>query len=728
MSKKDITFLRVNYLRGPNIWTYRPVIEAWVDIGAFEQLPSNLLPGFNERLIAWLPGLDQHRCGVGEPGGFILRLHEGTWLGHVLEHVTIELQNLAGSKVGFGKARQTAEGSGIYKVAVRTRDERVGRAAIAAARELVLAAVDGTAFDLAKTVTELRELVDRHCLGPSTACIVDAAATRKIPSIRLNDGNLVQLGYGVKQRRIWTAETDRTSAIAEGISRDKDLTKSLLTSCGVPVPEGRTVESPAEAWAAAEDIGLPVAIKPVDGNHGRGVSLELMTQEEVEAAYPIADAEGSGVIVERFIPGDEHRLLVVGNQLVAACRGSSIHIVGDGIATVRTLIDSQLNTDPRRGDAEEFPLETIVLDREPGILLLLQRQKLGPDSIPAAGQKVLIQRTGTYDTDVTDDVHPETARLACLAARVVGLDIAGIDLVVEDVSRPLEAQRGAIVEVNAGPSLLMHLKPAIGQPRPVGEAIARELFPEAEPGRIPVVGITGQRGASQIARLTAWIVQLSGRHVGLACADGLFIDRRCIGQRDPLGFDGAQSILMNRRVDTVVIQGTARGILEDGLPYDRCQVGVVTDLDGVGDLGEYYLSEDEQLFNVLRTQVDVVFTEGAAVLNAADSRLQAMAELCDGSVVFYAEDRSLPIMAEHRAKGGRVVFTRDERIVLAAGDAETLLRRSTVLGSPGCSLVLENVLAAAATAWALGIDPDLIGAGIETYEDSVARTAAAVVS
>lgn len=369
-----------------------------------------------------------------------------------------------------------------------------------------------------------------------------------------------------------------------------------------------------------------------------------------------------------------------------------------------------------------------MLEREPGIQLLLQRQKLGPDAIPAAGQKVLIQRTGTYDTDVTDDVHPETARLACLAARVVGLDIAGIDLVVEDVSRPLEAQRGAIVEVNAGPSLLMHLKPAIGQPRPVGEAIARELFPEAEPGRIPVVGITGQCGASQIARLTAWIVQLSGRHVGLACADGLFIDRRCIGRRDPLGFDGAQSILMNRRVDTVVIQGTARGILEDGLPYDRCQVGVVTDLDGVGDLGEYYLSEDAQLFNVLRTQVDVVFAEGAAVLNAADSRLQAMAELCDGSVVFYAEDRSLTIMAAHRAKGGRVVFTRDERIVLAEGDAEILLRRSTVLGGPGCSLVLENVLAAVATAWALGIDSDLIGAGIETYEDSVARTATTVAS
>jgi len=283
MTEKDIKILRLAYLRGPNIWTYRPVVEALVDIGALEDCPSNTLPGFTERLSAWLPGLAEHRCGVGEPGGFLLRLREGTWPAHIMEHVAIELQNLAGSPVGFGKARET-EQRGIYKLAVRARQEDVGLAAVRAARELVLAAIDDRPYDVKATVKELTAMVDRLCLGPSTAAIADAAAERGIPSIRLTDGNLVQLGYGARQRRIWTAETDRTSAIAESVSRDKDLTKSLLKACGVPIPEGEIVHSPAEAWSAAQDIGLPVVVKPTDGNHGRGVSLDLKTQADGEAA------------------------------------------------------------------------------------------------------------------------------------------------------------------------------------------------------------------------------------------------------------------------------------------------------------------------------------------------------------------------------------------------------------------------------------------------------------
>ncbi len=716
MKKKDLTFLRVSYLRGPNIWTYRPVIEAWVDIGAFEELPSNKLPGFNDRLIALLPGLDAHRCGVGEPGGFILRLRDGTWLGHVLEHVTIELQNLAGSQVGFGKARQTAEDSGIYKVAVRTRNEQVGRAAIAAARELILAAVDDKPYDLPATVANLREMVDSLCLGPSTACIVDAAAERKIPSIRLNEGNLVQLGYGRCQRRIWTAETDRTSAIAEGIAGDKDLTKTLLAAVGVPVPSGRVVTSPEDAWEAAEDIGLPVVVKPTDGNHGRGVSLELTTREQVEAAFPVADAEGSEVIVERYIPGQEHRVLVVGNQVVAAGRGEHLYLTGDGRSTILELIESQLNTDPRRGVEEEFPLETIVLEKDATMLLLLQRQGMNGSSVPAKDQRVLVQRNGNVSIDCTDQVCPEVAAMATLAARTVGLDIAGIDMVAEDISRPLEAQGAAIVEVNAGPSLLMHLKPASGKPRPVGEAIALHLFPEGESGRVPVVGISGRKGTTQVARLVAWIVNFAGAHVGLACAEGVFLDKRRVINRDGTEFDAAESMLMNRRVDTVVMEHRAETILRTGLPYDRCQVGVVTDVTGGAELGEFYLSDDDQVFNVLRTQVDVVLPGGTAVLNAADTRALKMAELCDGSVILYAQSGGLNAIAEHGTKGGRSVYLRDGRIALAAAGEETLMRKIAALEDP--ALDADNVLAAVATTWALGIAPDLIGAGVETYQAS----------
>ena len=381
---ETIEFLRVNYVRGPNIWTYRPIIEAWVDIGALEDRPSNTIPGLYERLLEWLPGLMVHRCGVGEPGGFMSRVRDGTWPAHILEHITIELQNLAGMQTGFGKARQTSV-RGIYKVAVRARDERVSRAALEAGRDLLMAAIENRPHDVHATVKQLQELVDRFCLGPSTACIVGAAAERGIPAIRLNDGNLAQLGHGSRQRRIWTAETDQTSAIAEGIASDKDLTKTLLGACGVPIPEGRVVDSPAEAWQAAEDIGLPVVVKPVDGNHGRGVSIELMTQAEVEAAYPFALRHGSEVMVESYIPGNEHRLLVVGGKLVAAARGESAWVTGDGVSTVHDLVEAQINSDPRRGVTEDAPLGKIRIDDDPSIKQDLQRQGLAPLAIPESG-------------------------------------------------------------------------------------------------------------------------------------------------------------------------------------------------------------------------------------------------------------------------------------------------------------------------------------------------------
>jgi len=499
MKKKEIIFRDIIPLRGPNIWTYRPVLEAWVDIGELEDYPSNKIPGFYERLTAWLPSLIEHRCSVGERGGFLKRVAEGTWAGHILEHVTLELQNLAGLPGGFGKARETSE-RGVYKVAVRAWHEEVTRAALHKGRDLIMAAIEDRPFDVAATVEELGDMVDSKCLGPSTASIVDAADDRDIPTIRLlDDGNLVQIGYGTAMRRIWTAETDRTSAIAETISRDKDLTKSLLESCGVPVPEGREVDSAEDAWDAAEDIGLPICVKPVDGNHGRGVFIDVKTREEVEKAYAIAVDEGSGVLVERSIPGTEHRLLVVGGKLVAANRGDMITVTGDGKSTVRELIEVQVNSDPRRGPTELHPLSNIRIDS--AARMELERQGLTADDVPAAGREVLIQRNANHAFDVTDEVHPETALLASLAARVVGLDIAGIDLVCEDISRPLSAQGGAIVEVNAGPSLLMHLRPGVGKPRPVGKAIVDNLFAADESARIPVVGVTGTRGKTAVA---AW--------------------------------------------------------------------------------------------------------------------------------------------------------------------------------------------------------------------------------
>ena len=716
MTTKNIQILRATYLRGPNIWTYRPVIEAWIDIGSLEDSPSNAIPGFYERLTALLPGLVEHRCGVGERGGFLLRLREGTWAGHILEHVAIELQNLAGMQTGFGKARETST-RGVYKVVFRSRQEEVGHAALVAARDLLMAAIEDTAYDVNAAVARLRTLCDQLCLGPSTANIVEAATDRDIPHIRLNDGNLVQLGYGASQHRIWTAETDRTSAIAESIASDKQLTKTLLQSCGVPVPAGEEVSSPQAAWDVAQDIGLPVTVKPTDANHGRGVFTDLSTREEVEKAYLAADQEGSGVLVERFIRGEAHRLLVVGNRMVAATRGKMQTVIGDGRSTVLQLIDNQINSDPRCGEEEEFPLEPLILDREPIAQLELERQGLRGDSVPAAGQQVLVKRHGDLAYDVTDRVHPQVAAAAAVAARVVGLDIAGIDLVAEDISRPLEEQSGAIIEVNAGPGLLMHLKPAEGQPRPVGQAIVDHLFPGNDAGRIPIIGITGTQHTTRIARLVAWLLHIAGQHVGLACRDGFFLGARQVDATDCINWETGQRLLINRSVQAAVFEHSSRTILAEGLPYDRCTVGVVTDIGSLDDLAEFHIDDADKLFNVVRTQIDVILPTGVAVLNAADARVVEMARLCDGMVIFFGLDPELPAINDHRASGGRSVFVHDDQIVLAQGSDEVA---RIPLGSlkPAKAKQPEMVMTAVATAWALDIAPELIHAGLRTFDPS----------
>lgn len=729
--KNDIKLLRINYLRGPNIWTYRPVLEVWLDLGELEDLPSNLLPGFNDRLTALLPALVEHHCGVGERGGFIQRLQEGTWAGHILEHIVIELLNLSGMPTGFGQTRSTSQ-RGVYRMVFRARDEQVARAALSAGHGLLMAAINDEPFDLSVAVDEVRESIDDHYLGPSTAAIVGAATDRSIPHIRLNDGNLVQLGYGAAQRRIWTAETDLTSAIAEGISRDKDLTKSLLKSCGVPVPEGQIVASADAAWDAAEDIGLPVVIKPTDGNHGRGVSLDLSARADVEAAFKLAEQHGSEVLVERHVRGDEHRILVVGGKVVAAARGESAWVTGDGKSTVLALVDAQLNTDPRRGSTEEFPLNLIKVQDDEVVQLDLQRQGLSPDAVPAAGRTVLIQRNGNVAIDCTDEVHPEVAYLVGLAARVVGLDIAGVDVVAQDISKPLVAQRGAVVEVNAGPGLLMHLKPAEGLPRPVGKAIVDHLFDENATGRIPIIGVAGSQGTSNIARLSAWLLHLSGRHVGLACREGLFLGSRRVESGDRANWAAGQRLLMNREVNAVVLENSAASILDDGLAYDRCTVGVVTDLLGWeapvdAALAEHDIHEAGQLFKVLRTQVDVVLSNGVAVLNAADERLVEMADLCDGDVILYELDHNAPAMVAHRDKGGRTVSVDGHHVLLThnghapvrCADLNGSAARRMVAGLaephvPGASV--KSLLAAVAVAWAVGISPELIAAGLETYD------------
>ena len=723
MTNKTIEFLNVLHLRGPNIWTYRSVLEAWVDIHDLEDCPSNVIPGFYERLTTMLPSLVEHRCSIGERGGFLKRLRDGTWPGHILEHVTLELQNLAGMTGGFGKARETAI-RGVYKVVIRAWQKDVSMAALNMGHDLLMAAIEDRPYDVDAAVLRLRDLVDTYMLGPSTRCIVEAAAdkSRRIPFIRLlAEGNLVQLGYGARQRRIWTAETDRTPAIAESISREKDLTKSLLESCGVPVPEGRIVDGVEDAIEAAEDIGFPVVIKPSDGNHARGVFTNVRSAGEIRELYPLTAAEGSEVIVERFIRGAEHRLLVVGGKMVAANKGDMVSVVGDGEHSINELIETQINSDPRRGVEHEFPLYLIKLDDYPAAQMEVARQGFTGASVPAAGQEVMIVRTSNMAFDVTDEVHPDTAELACLAARIVGLDIAGVDLVCEDISQPLAGQQGAIVEVNAGPGLLMHIKPAVGQPRPVGEAIVDHLFEKDEDSRIPVVGVTGSRGKTPVARLIAHLLRISGQYTGLACSEGVFLDGRQVETAEGTNWDAAERVLMNRSVEAAVFENSCRSILADGTVYDRCLVGVVTNVDPELHFGEFYIDSAEKVWNVFRTQVDLVLSYGVAVLNAEDPAVVEMAELSDGEVIFYGVDADAAAIATARAAGQRTVYIRDGAIVLARGaeeDPVARLDRIAMLagGAAAQPGVLSNLLGAVAGAWALGISPAMIRAGVTPYD------------
>jgi len=710
---------KVLALRGPNIWANYPVLEAWVDLGPFEYRPSNVIEGFNERLMAWMPTMIEHRCSIGERGGFFERLRRGTWLGHILEHVTLELQSLAGTPVGFGRARETSE-VGVYRVVIEYIEEDLARECLATAHRLLMAAVNNESFDVASELQRLRAFKQQICLGPSTGGIVATAKARGIPVRRLTSGSLVQLGYGARQRRICAAETDRTSAIAQEIAQDKDLTRKLLHAAGVNVPEGRPVTSAEDAWAAACDIGLPVVVKPQDGNQGRGVATNLTTREQVLGAFEAASRESHRVLVERYVPGNDYRLLVVNGQVVAAARREPAHVVGDGQQTIAELV-KQVNTDPRRGDDHSTALSKIPLDAVS--LGVLAEQGFTPDSVPPVGKMVLIRRNANLSTggkaiDVTDRVHPDVAARAVDAARVVGLDIAGVDVVATDISISLEEQHGAIVEVNAAPGLRMHLEPSFGVARPVTEAIVDMLFPNGENGRIPIVAVTGVNGKTTTVRLIAHMLRLGGRHVGMTCTDGIYIDDRRIDREDCSGPLSAQNVLMNPLVEAAVLETARGGILRAGLGFDLCDVAVVTNI-GEGDhLGLSDVVDLEALARVKRCIVEVLQPNGTAVLNAADPLVAAMASRSTGKVTYFAYSGEEPVIQKHRAEGGRAVFVRENHVVLAEGPhEETLISLESVPLARGGRIrfQVENILAAVAAGLGLGISKDTLRERLETF-------------
>ncbi|QYG03969.1 MULTISPECIES: cyanophycin synthetase [Massilia] len=699
---------RVRALRGPNLWSHHTSVEAIVACTP-EEASIDGLAGFEARLRVRFP-----QMGALQPYG-----HNDTVpLAQVLELVALTLQAEAGCPVTFSRTTATLE-TGIYQVVVEYSEEDVGRLALALAQQLIQSARDDTPFDLAAALKQLRDTDEDVRLGPSTGSIVQAAVARNIPFRRMTEGSMVMFGWGSRQRRIQAAEIDATGAIAESIAQDKELTKKLLDAAGVPVPQGRSVVDPDDAWAAALEIGLPVVIKPKDGNQGKGVTVNVTTREQLDAGFRAASEFRDDILVERYLPGHDYRLLVVGDKLVAAARREPPQVIGDGKHTVRELVD-EVNRDPRRGDGHATSLTKIRFDDI--ALGTLVQQGMNADSVPALGQRVVLRNnanlsTGGTATDVTDDVHPEVAERAIAAAHMIGLDICGVDLVADSVLKPMEDVGGGIVEVNAAPGLRMHLAPSFGKPRAIGEAIMDTLFKDGDDGRIPVVAVTGTNGKTTTVRLIAHLLTASGLRTGMTNTDGVYIEGRRIDSGDCSGPRSARNVLLHPDVDAAVFETARGGLLREGLAFDKCQVAVVTNI-GAGDhLGLNYITTLEDLAVLKRVIVQNVAVGGMAVLNAADPTVAAMAEKTRGEVTFFAQDVSNPIMAMHRAQGRRVVFVEEGYLVAAQGSfveridlKEVPITRGGVVG-----FQVENVMASVAAAWGVGTSWDAIRLGLKTF-------------
>jgi cyanophycin synthetase len=707
---------RIRALRGPNLWSHHTAIQSVVSCSESE-CSIGTMSGFEERLRARFPEISPL-----QPSGH----DDSIPMAHVLELAALDLQAQAGCPVTFSCTTPTVEAR-VYQVVVEYSEEAVGRLAMELAQALCESAVNNTPFDLVQALKLLKELDEDVRLGPSTGCIVNAAIARNIPFSRMTEGSMVRFGWGSKQRRIQAAEMDITSAISEAIAQDKELTKKLLGAAGVPVPTGRAVTDSEDAWAAALEIGLPVVVKPNDGNQGKGVTVNITNKEHLQRAYAVATEFRDDILVEKYMPGNDFRLLVVGDKLVAAARRDPPKVVGDGVQTVKQLVD-QVNQDPRRGTGHSTSLTKMRFDDIAHACLA--SQGFTAESVPVKGQRVNLRNnanlsTGGSATDVTDDVHPEVAARAVAAAHMVGLDICGVDLVCDSILRPIEEQGGGIVEVNAAPGLRMHLAPSFGKGRAVGEAIISAMFKNGQNGRIPVVAVTGTNGKTTTVRLISHLLTQHGMRVGMTNTDGVYVDGTCIDTGDCSGPKSARSVLLHPDVDAAVLETARGGVLREGLAFDRCDVAVVTNIGSGDHLGLNYITTVRELSVLKRVIVQNVATTGTAVLNAVDPNVAAMASKARGAVTFFALDKRHPVMATHRAQGQAVVFVENGSIVASKGNFEQKLSLADIPITMGGKIgfQVENVMASIAAAWALGIPWDTLRLGLARFSNDTDNAA-----
>ena len=661
--------IEIKVLRGPNYWSVRrnKLIQMVLDLEELENRPTNTIDGFRNRLETLFPSMIEHRCSVGEKGGFFTRVEEGTWMGHVIEHIALELQTLAGMETGFGRTRGTGK-DGEYYVVFNYTEEEAGVFAAKSAVAIAQALIDKNDYDVASDIMSLREIREKTRLGPSTGCIVDEAAKRGIPFIRLNKQSLVQLGYGVNQKRIRATIASTTSNIAVDIAGNKSETKNLLGAAEIPVPKGDVVRTEEELKKAIDYVGYPLVIKPIDGNHGKGNTTNIMNWQQAITAFEAAKVYGRNVIVEKYITGFDFRVLVIDYKFICAALRTPASVVGDGINSIQYLID-ETNKDPRRGYGHEKVLTQITIDQFTHKMLNDKGYSL--DTIPGKDELVLLKptanlSTGGTSTDVTDEVHPSNIAMCERIAKIIGLDICGIDIMATDLRNPVTQNGGCILEVNAAPGFRMHIDPSLGLPRNVAEPVVEMLFPKGHPGTIPIVAITGTNGKTTTTRLTAHIAKTAGYKVGYTTSDGVYIQNQMMVKGDCTGPVSAQFVLKDPTVDFAVLECARGGILKNGLAFRNCDVAIVTNISA-DHMGLRGISTMDQMAKVKAVVPKTVLKSGYAILNAEDDLVYAMHKDLDCNVAFFSMDEKNPRIIKHCKKGGYASIYENGYITIMKG-------------------------------------------------------------
>jgi len=717
----------INAMRGPNYWSIRrhKLIVMVLDIEEMESKPSNTIPGFRERLEAMFPSMIEHRCSVGTVGGFFQRVDEGTWMGHIIEHIALEIQTLAGMDVGFGRTRTYGE-EGVYHVVFAYMEEKVGRYAAEASVRICQALIDGEDYDLSDDIQRMREMRESERLGPSTGSIVEEAASRGIPWIRLNRYSLCQLGYGANQKRIQATVTSQTSSIGVELACDKEDTKFLLEQSEIRVPKGDIITRESSLERTCRYVGYPLVVKPVGGNHGRGITINIKNYEDALVAFGEAKKVSNSVIIEKFITGEDYRLLVIDNKLVAAAKRTPAHVVGNGVSTIQELID-EVNSDPRRGYGHENVLTQITVNELTKGIIHAKGYTL--ETVLPEGEKLLLKDTANLSTggtaeDVTDIVHPANVFMAERISKIIDLDICGIDIMTTDISKPLEETGGAVLEVNAGPGFRMHLAPTEGLPRNVAANVVDMLFPNGTPSKIPIVAVTGTNGKTTTTRLIAHLAKMKGYHVGYTTTDGVYIQNQLVMEGDCTGPVSAEFVLKDPTVDFAVLECARGGLLRAGLGFHYCDIGIVTNV-AADHLGLKGINTIEQLARVKGVVPETVLPEGYAILNADDELVYAMRKNVKSHVALFSMDENNPHIISMQKVGGLSAVYENGYITICKGAWKIRVVKAVnvpLTFGGRATFMIQNILPAVLTAYVRGFSIDDIKLSLETFIPSPSQT------